>query len=157
MEAETQARNQLIRLIDGKEAYIPFEDAIDRIPHGLRGIIPDKMPYSIWHLVEHIRIAQHDILQYSKKPSYESPPWPEGFWPESKSPHNEKEWENSLKSIKDEREEMCKLIEKAPESIFKPFSNGSGHTLFRQAILIAEHTAYHTGQIVVLRRLLGIW
>lgn len=157
MDSETEARKHLVRLIDGHEAYMPFEHAIDGIPYGLRGIIPEKLPYSIWHLVEHIRLAQHDILAYSKDSSIESPDWPEGYWPENKSPQGEDEWSQSLETIKAEKAEMKTLVENAANGLFEPFANGSGHTLFRQAMLIAEHTAYHTGQIIVVRRLLGIW
>ncbi len=157
MDPESEAREHLVRLIDGHEAYISFEKAIEGIPHGLRGIIPDKLPYSIWQLVEHIRLAQHDILEYSKDSNFSSPPWPEGYWPKGKSPGGEEAWNNSLKAIEDDREEMKSLVKSPLNSLFEPFQNGSGHTLFRQAMLIAEHNAYHTGHIVVVRRLLGIW
>ncbi len=157
MDAENEAREHLVKLIDGHQAYLPFEKAVEGIHYGLRGIIPEKLTYSIWHLVEHIRIAQHDILEYSKDPHFQSPSWPDGYWPESKSPANEEEWQNAIKAFLEDRDEMRSLIKNPLNGLFEPFSNGTGHTLFRQAILVAEHNAYHTGQILVIRRLLGIW
>lgn len=156
MDAEEEARNHLINLMDGTQAHVAFEEVVNNtIPFGLRGIMPEKMPYSIWHLVEHIRLAQHDLLEYSKDSFFQSPPWPEGYWPESKSPIDEEEWNNSLETIKKDFQEMQELIKTQP--LFEPFVNGSGHTLFRQAMLMAEHRTYHTGQLITLRRMLGIW
>jgi len=157
MDPESRACEHLIQLMDGREAYVPFEEAVEGIPYGLRGIIPEKLSYSIWHLVEHIRLAQHNILAYSQDPSIESPAWPEGYWPDKKNPENEEAWQASLNAIMEERNAMKTLIKNPLYGLFEPFSNGSGHTLFRQAMLIAEHNACHTGQIIVVRRLLGIW
>lgn len=153
---EQQARQWLIRLLDGDEAYTPFSDAVKGIPHQYLGIIPENMPYSIWQLVRHMQLAQHDILAYAQDSFVESPSWPSGYWPKNPEP-GEHEWQETLQEIDQDQATLKHLLNTSEESIFKPFENGSGHTLFRQAMLVAEHQAYHTGQIILLRRFLGIW
>ena len=114
------------------------------------------MPYSIWQITEHIRITQKDILDFSFKKNYTELNWPEDYWPKNAAPQNEEAWKNCIKEINDDLDEFIELLKKA-EDIFIPLQHGSGQTLLREAMLIADHTSYHTGEIIVLRRLLGNW
>lgn len=138
-------------------AHVTFEEAVKDIPARLLGVIPEKLPYSIWQLVEHIRITQWDILEFSKGPDHKSPRWPDEYWPKETAPAVAGDWEKALKQIAADRKTFIALLRKAGEEIHTPFSYGDGQTLFREAILIVDHTSYHTGEIVAIRRLLGCW
>ena len=114
------------------------------------------MPYSIWQIAEHIRITQKDILDFSANINYKELNWPDDYWPENAAPENQAAWENTIKAINDDLDEFITLLNNA-ENIYKLFDHGTGQTLLREAMLIADHNSYHTGEIIVLRRLLGNW
>jgi uncharacterized damage-inducible protein DinB len=154
--AEQEARQWLIQLLDGQEAYRPFHQAVAGLPASYRGAQGSGAPYTIWQLVRHMQWAQHDILVYAQDSFTASPPWPSGYWPVNQVP-TEAEWEEALTAIAGDQQTLKQLLEQQEASIFRPFDNGSGHTLFRQALLVAEHQAYHTGQIVLIRKEAGIW
>lgn len=147
----------LISLLEGANAHTTLDAATEDVPLKYQGIVPEGLPYSLWQLVEHIRIAQYDILEFSRNPDYQSPPWPEGYWPSNPKPPDDKAWEESLQKIKADRKEFIELLKKPGVDVFTPFPHGDGQNLAREAMLIADHTAYHTGQIIVIRRLLGIY
>ncbi len=148
---------QLEEALNGGNAHVSFDDAVRNLPHDLLGITPEWLPYSIWQLVEHIRITQSDILGFSRDPKHVSPAWPEGYWPKGKTPAHVTDWEKSLDRIASDRKAFILLLHKAGEGIFDPFPYGDGQSLFREALLIIDHTSYHTGEIIVLRRLLKDW
>lgn len=154
--AEQEARQWLIQLLDGQEAYRPFHQAVAGLPASYRGAQGSGAPYTIWQLVRHMQWPQHDILVYAQDSFTASPPWPSGYWPVNQVP-TEAEWEEALTAIAGDQHTLKQLLEQQEASIFRPFDNGSGHTLFRQALLVAEHQAYHTGQIVLIRKEAGIW
>lgn len=147
----------LKELLYGGHAHATFEEAVKELPARLRGQVPEGMPYSIWQLVEHIRITQLDILEFSRDPDYESPKWPEGYWPKERAPENAAAWEESIAKIARDREAFIELLETPGADLFTPFPHGSGQNLLREAMLIADHTSYHTGEIIVLRRLMNAW
>jgi hypothetical protein len=146
----------LIDLLNGGYAHASFENAVSDIPAKMRGITPEGLPYSLWQLVEHIRIAQWDILEFSRNEKYESPVWPDEYWPEAISP-SEAVWKDSLSRIKKDKKEFIALLQDPARDLYAPFPYGDGQNLIREAMLIADHTSYHTGEIIVLRRVLGIW
>ena len=146
---------ELERLLNSGGAHVGLEDVTKNIPFELLGEKPHGLPYSIWQLVEHIRIAQWDMLEFSRDDQHKSPKWPQEYWPVESAPKNEEEWENSLKHISSDLESFIKLLGTA--ELFEPIPHGSGQNLLREALQIADHTAYHLAEIVVLRRLLGIW
>jgi uncharacterized damage-inducible protein DinB len=157
-DAATQSvRTQLLALLRGGNAHQPLEAVVKDLPASLRGIQPEKLPYSIWQLIEHIRITQRDILEFSRDPSYQSPPWPEGYWPHEVAPANEAAWTQSLQQIRDDREAFITLLTDPTNDLYTPFPHGDGQNLLREALLIADHTSHHLGQLIVLRRLLGAW
>jgi hypothetical protein len=148
--------NELLTLLHGGNAHASFEDAVKDLPPELRGVKPDKLPYTIWQLVEHIRIAQWDMVQFSKEAEHKSPKWPDDYWVKETAPKDEKEWKASLKQIEDDLDEFVKLL-KSDEDIYAPIAHGEGQSILREALQMADHLAYHTAEIIVIRRLLGAW
>jgi uncharacterized damage-inducible protein DinB len=138
-------------------AHMTFAEAVKKLPVALRGEVPEHMPYSIWQLVEHIRITQYDILDFSRNPYYKSIAWPNDYWPKENGPKDDIAWHHSLDRINSEMHEFIALLEAPDADLFTPFSHGDGQHLFREALLLADHTSYHTGEIIVLRRMLGAW
>ncbi len=164
MKSSSGAKNQVSGVIEhleealnGKSAHAPFEEAVENVPERLMGLVPEGLPYSLWQLVEHIRITQLDILEFSRNKDHVSPPWPEGYWPKEKAPGHATDWKHSLDGIVADRKAFIDLLRKAGEKIYEPFPWGDGQSLFREAVLIIDHTGYHTGEIIVLRRLLKDW
>lgn len=147
----------LEQLLAGGQAHATFDDAVKHLPAKLRGVVPEGMPYSIWQLVEHIRITQWDILEFSRDPKHQSPSWPEGYWPKETAPADEAAWKKCLAQIKSDLNEFIELLKDPDVDLYAPFPHGDGQHLLREALLIADHTSYHTGEIIVLRRLLGAW
>jgi uncharacterized damage-inducible protein DinB len=148
---------ELEQLISKGNAHASFEDAVQDIPPELLGQTPYDLPYSIWQLVEHIRITQSDILEFSRDPQYKSPQWPDGYWPREKAPKHAGDFSKSVHQVIADRKDFIQLLHRSGEGIYTPFPYGDGQFLFREALLIADHTSYHTGEIIVLRRLLKDW
>lgn len=148
---------ELSALLEEGNAHVSFEEAVNNLPEPFRGEKPANLPYSIWQLVEHLRIAQWDILEFSRNPNYQSPKWPEGYWVKETAPADDEAWKNSLKQIKKDRKDFIALLESPGSDLYEPFPHGSGQNLLREALLIADHNSYHTGEIVIVRRLLGDW
>ena len=146
---------ELIKLLNGGSAHASLDHALDGLPSKLRGITPDNLPYSIWQLVEHIRITQWDMLKFSQDEKHESPKWPEEYWVKDAAPKDYAEWEHALKKIKDDRNEFIDLLKSG--DIYKAIPHGDGQTILLEALQIADHNAYHTAEIIVIRRLLGDW
>jgi hypothetical protein len=156
-KSEDRVRTQLKALLDGGQAHATFEDAVKDFPVKLRGVLVDKLPYSAWQIVEHMRIAQSDIVEFSDNAdgSYKEKKWPEDYWPKSPEPPSEDAWEKSIATIEKDRKAFEALLKKG--DLVEPFAWGDGQTLLREALLIADHVAYHTGELIVIRRLLGAW
>jgi hypothetical protein len=150
---------QLTALLDGGQAHVSFADAVKGFPAKLRGTVPDKLPYSAWQLLEHLRIAQRDILDFSTntKGTYQHKKWPEAYWPKEKAPPTAKAWDTSIETIDRDLKDFEKLLTARNADLYTPFPWGTGQNLLRQALLIADHNAYHIGELLVLRRLLGCW
>ena len=143
--------------MDGGHAHASFDAAVKGIPAEKRGERPRGCPHSPWELLEHMRIAQNDILRFSRDPDYVSPAWPEGYWPAAPAPANEAQWRKSVKSFRDDLAALKELLGERREKLDEPFPWGQGQTLLREALLVADHNAYHLGQLVLVRRLLGNW
>lgn len=153
-------REQLQTLLDGGQAHATFEDAVTDFPVHLRGAVPENLPYSAWQILEHIRIAQRDILDFSNNSdgSYTPRSWPEAYWPKNPQPSSADAWDQSIHHIREDRIAFEKLLNAAGDAaLIAPFAWGDGQSLLREALLIADHAAYHTGELIVLRRLLGAW
>jgi hypothetical protein len=155
-----ELRQQLKALLDGGQAHASFEQAVKDMPAKLQGVVPESLPYSAWQLLEHIRLAQRDILDFSRNDdgSYRELDWPDGYWPKDPEPPNAHAWQKSVEQIREDRKAFEKLIDSVDDpNLIKPFAWGKGQNLLREALLIADHEAYHVGELVLLRRLLGAW
>jgi hypothetical protein len=150
-------RKHLIELLKGGRAHADFDSAVAEFPVARAGDKPSGAPHSAWQLLEHLRIAQWDILEFSRNPKHVSPKWPDGYWPESGSPPTKAAWNTSVRSFGSDLKAMMDLIADSASDLTAPFPHGEGQTLLREALLVADHNAYHIGQLVLLRQLLGVW
>ena len=151
---EAQLRTHVRRLLDWHDAHATFDDAVAGIPDELRGRQPPGLPYSPWQLVEHLRLAQQDILDFCVNPDYEEGRFPDDYWPRSVAPEGDA-WEKSLAAFRADREALKELASRA--ELLAPVPAGSGQTYLRELLLLADHNAYHVGELIVVRRLLGNW
>lgn len=157
MGKSQRIRKLLLEQLEGKNAHADFDQATQGITYKQAGINVERVPHTIWDLIEHIRIGQEDILEFCKNPDYEAIEWPDDYWPVSSSPDSKDEFEESIQQVREGIEEMKALIRDPKNDLQTEFDHGEGQTLFREAMLIVDHNAYHIGQIVLIRRLLGIW
>jgi hypothetical protein len=159
MPAAEALEARLLTLLDGKGAHMPFAAATEGVPPDVQGRRPEAIPYSPWELVEHVRLAQRDILDYCRPgEGYEQPDWPDDYWPPTPAPPSANAWGESRAQFADDRRALKTLIEEA-DDLHAPVPHAAeeAHTYLRQALLVADHTSYHTGQIVTVRRLLDCW
>ncbi len=147
----------MLEQLDGKNAHVDFKQAVQGLTFKQSGIRVEGIPHTIWELIEHIRIGQEDILEFCKNPDYDALDWPDDYWPERSKPESQEELEESVQAVQDGIVEMRELIRDPQNNLQHPFPHGDGQTLFREAMLIVDHNAYHIGQIVLIRRLLGSW
>jgi DinB superfamily len=154
---ETSLRRHLIDLLEGGNAHATFDQVIADFPEAARGRKPANLPHSAWMLVEHLRIAQWDILEFSRTPKHKSPAWPEGYWPRTDGPPSPAQWNRSVQQWHADLEAMVDLVEDPKTDLFRKIPWGDGQTILRQALLVADHNAYHLAQIVDVRRLVGAW
>jgi hypothetical protein len=158
-DPQAPLRKQLIDLLHGGQAHTTFDAAVKDLPADLRSTVPPNLPYSAWQLLEHLRISQRDILNFSAPPTggYHPIQWPEDYWPKSPEPPTPHAWDQSIATIHSDLKHFIALIEDPKADLYKPFRWGDGQNLLREALLVADHTAYHLGELIVLRRLLGAW
>ena len=154
---EQSLREHLKELLSGGGAHAKFDDVIKDLPAKLRGTKPENFPHSPWMLLEHMRIAQWDILEFSRNAKHVSPKWPEGYWPKSEAPASAEAWNQSLKEFHRDLEAMQELVANPKTDLFAKIPWGEGQTVLREALLVADHNAYHLAQILDVRRLLGAW
>jgi hypothetical protein len=150
-------REHVLSLLGGGNAHLDWKAAFKGIPPKLRGVRPAGLPYSIWEQLEHMRIAQSDIYEFSWNSKHASPEWPAGYWPKTPAPPSAKAWDKSLKSFSQDLAAMKKLVENPKTDLFARIPHGTGQTILREALLVADHNAYHLGQVLTVRRLLGNW
>ena len=155
MEHFQELKKHLLNLLEAEGAHINFDDAVKGFPAKLRGKKIDGAPHTAWQLLEHMRIAQSDILEFSRDAKHVSPKWPEGYWPQSEVPPSDKAWQTSIQQFRDNLEEMKKLLKKsAEEDLYKRIPHGDGQTLLREFLILADHNSYHLGQLMYLRKAL---
>jgi uncharacterized damage-inducible protein DinB len=157
MPNDTALREHVMKLLEGGQAHATFENAVRGFPLDRVGVRPKGLPYSGWELLEHMRIAQEDILRFSISADYESPKWPEAYWPAGPAPEKQSHWARSVKAVREDLAEFQALVRDPKQDLYRKFPWGDGQTLLREALLIADHNAYHIGQLVLVRRLLGVW
>jgi hypothetical protein len=150
-------RKHLSDLLKGGSAHVQFMDALEEFPPNKRGTFAPGLPHTGWQLLEHSRIAQWDILEFSRNAKHVSPGFPEGYWPKTPGPPADAEWEKSVQSFQHDLDEMVALVKNPRTDLFAKIPHGDGQTILRQTLVLADHNAYHLGQLVDLRRALGTW
>jgi uncharacterized damage-inducible protein DinB len=155
--SDTALRAQLAAMLSWKDAHVDLQTAIDGIPPELRGRRPAGAPHSAWELLEHLRIAQHDILDFCINADYEEMKWPGDYWPSTAEPANDQAWQESVRRYREDLQALERLAMDTSVDLYARIPHGSGQTYLRELLLVADHAAYHVGQLVLVRRLLGNW
>jgi hypothetical protein len=145
-------REQLRSALKGDQSHLDFASALKDFPAGMRGHKLAGAPHSAWQLLEHLRIAQHDILEFSRNSKYKSPKWPEGYWPAEEMPPDAQAWDASVEAFQKDARAFAKLIQSEDQDLFKPFAHGDGQNLLREALVLTAHNSYHLGQLVFLKK-----
>jgi|SRR5580704_17979581 hypothetical protein len=157
MANDKALRQHVINLLKGADAHVAFDAAVNSVPVNLRGRRPEGAEHSLWELLEHLRIAQWDILEFSRNAKHKSPEFPSGYWPRAETPPDEKAWDQSVQAFRKDLASLCELVAEGSTDLFAKIPHGDGQTVLREALVAADHNAYHVGQLVLLRRLLGAW
>jgi len=157
MNTDQSLRKHLLELLDGAQAHATFDNVIDNFPAESRGEIPKGLPHSAWMVLEHIRISQWDILDFSRNSKYKPMKWPDNYWPKSSTPPDPKAWDKSVKLFHDDLDAMKNLVLDPKTYLFAQIPWGEGQTILREAMLVADHNSHHLAQLIDIRRLLGIW
>ena len=157
MKSDQSLRKHLLELLDGGHAHAAFDQVIADFPAKLRGEIPPGLRHSAWMLLEHMRVAQWDILDFSRNSKYKALNWPGDYWPKNPVPTDAVEWENSVQAFHDDLDAMKSLVSDPKTDLFAKIKWGEGQTILREAMLVADHNSHHLGQLIDLRRLLEIW
>jgi hypothetical protein len=150
-------REHLLFLLKGGGAHAGFDAAVEGLPVAMRGKRPAGAEHSPWEILEHMRLAQWDILEFCRDAQHVSPDWPAGYWPKTQSPPNKTAWSKSVKAFRADLEAVCQLVGRESTDLYRKIPHGDGQTMLREALLIADHNAYHLGELVLVRRLLGAW
>lgn len=155
MYEDKALREHLLYLLGGGGAHVDFESVVKDFPMEIINSKAEHVPYTPWHVLEHMRIAQWDILEFSRDASHVSPPWPEGYWPAKDAEADEAAWSRSVEDFRKDLEAMKRLVEDPQTELFARIEHGTGQTILREALLVADHNAYHLGVLVTLKRLLA--
>jgi DinB superfamily len=155
--SDQSLRDHLLELLRGGSAHLTFDKAIEGLPANLRGARAQDLPHTPWQLLEHLRLAQWDILDFSRNPDYEELKWPDDYWPETAAPPDDGAWDRSVEQFRSDLKAMADLVADPKTDLFAKIPWGKGQTILREALLIADHNAYHVGQMVTLRQSLGAW
>jgi hypothetical protein len=157
MATSNVVREHVARLLEWEDAHAGFDSAVAGLPEKLRGQRPQGLPYSPWQLLEHLRITQHDILDFCTNPGYREISWPDDYWPRSPAPESSQAWDQSVGQVGRDRAALQKLARDSRVDLEAEIPHGQGQTYLRELLLAADHTAYHVGELIVVRRLLGAW
>lgn len=150
-------RQQILQLLHGRNAHYTFEDAVANFPVAAINQHPPNVPYSPWHLVEHLRIAQWDILEFMREPGHVSPEWPKGYWPDPQATTNAAGWQQSLDRFRADLAAVEAMVQDDSLDITAELPHAPGYTYLREFLLVADHNAYHVGEFAVLRQVMGTW
>jgi hypothetical protein len=149
-------RDQLLQLLDSENAHLKFDDAVKDFPPALRGKRPEKGPHSAWELLEHLRLAQWDILEFTRNAGHVSPEFPAGYWASTEAPPDDAAWDASVDAFRRDLRALADLVRDESLDLHAPIAHGSGQTILREVLVAADHNAYHLGQFVMVRKLLGV-
>lgn len=157
MDSDALLREQLRELLEGGNAHMTFDEAVANFPRGHMNTKPPNVPYTPWHLLEHIRLAQWDILEFIRNPHYVSPPWPEGFWPAEDAQADDVTWEKTIASCRADLQSLLEMVADSTVNLYTPIPHGDGQSILREILVVADHNAYHTGEFAMLRQVMGTW
>lgn len=150
-------RKQLADVLDWQAAHATYDQAVENVPPEMRGRVPDGLPYSLWQLVEHLRITQWDILDFCRNPDYREMRWPDDYWPSTAEPPDPDAWDESVRAYRADRDALKALATDTSIDLFAKIPHGTGQTYLRELLLVADHAAYHVGEVIAVRRMLGVW
>ena len=157
MDTDRALREHLLYVLRGGGAHVDFESVVKDFPVESINQRVANLPYTSWQVLEHMRIAQSDILEFSRRADHVSPPWPKGYWPTDDVVPDAQDWNKSVEAFRADLEAMENLVEDPSTDLFVAIAHGEGQTILREALLVADHNAYHLGELVITRRLLGVW
>jgi hypothetical protein len=157
MHSDPVVRQQLRFLLDGGGAHMHFDDAVADFPLAHINTQPTNVPYTFWHLLEHLRITQWDILEFVRNPAHISPPWPEGYWPAPTAQANPTQWQQTLDAFRADLQALRQLVEDASTDLYSDLPHAAGYNILREILLVADHNAYHIGELGILRQVMGLW
>jgi len=157
MKKQKSLSEHLVELLNGGHAHVDFDGAVKNWPANLQGMRPEGAAHSPWEVLEHMRLAQWDILEFTRNPRHVSPEFPAGYWPKTQAPPDGKAWSKSADAFRADLKAMIKIVQDKSTDFFAPLPHGDGQTVLREALLVADHNAYHLGELLLLRRLLGAW
>jgi uncharacterized damage-inducible protein DinB len=157
MPAADAVRTHVVRLLSWHDAHADFDSAVADVPQAPRGIVPAGLPYSLWQLLEHMRLTQRDILEFCEGPDYREKAWPDDYWPHDPAPPSPDAWDHSITTFRADREALQRMAADPSRDLTARVPAGSGQTYLREFLLVADHNAYHLGQFVAVRRLVGAW
>jgi hypothetical protein len=150
-------REHLVKLLEWEDAHVNFDTAVDGIPPPLQRVRPEGLPYSPWELLEHMRLTQNDILNFCRNRDYKAPKWPDEYWPKTTSPPTPNDWQESINAFRADRHSLQSLVADPALDLYAKIPHGDGQTYLREVLLVADHSAYHVGELVAVRRLLDVW
>ena len=154
-DCDRSLREHLLKLLTAEQAHMSFDSAVKDVPAELRGRRPGGADHSPWELLEHLRIAQWDILDFSRNPKYKHLDWPKEYWPATAAPPDDKAWDKSVRAFRKDLKTFCGLISDPATDLYAKIPHGGGQTILREALLIADHNAYHVGQLVLVKKMLA--
>jgi hypothetical protein len=157
MATDKSLREHVVNLLKGGGAHVSFDDAVKDLPADLRGKRPKGADHSPWEILEHLRIALWDILEFSRDPKHASPEFPSGYWPKTQAPPDAKAWDKSVHAFRADAKALADLVADESTDLLARLPHGDGQTVLREALVAADHNAYHLGELVLVRRLLGAW
>jgi hypothetical protein len=157
MSMDQVVREQLLALLRGGQAYMPFEQAVANFPTTHMNAFPPHVPYTPWHLLEHLRIAQWDILEFIRNPAHVSPPWPEGYWPPREASADIHMWTDTLTAFQADLQTLQTIVADPATDLYAPLPHAPGYTILREILVVADHNAYHTGEFAILRQVMETW
>ena len=157
MNAESVVREQILHLLRGGDAHMSFQEAVEDFPMESINIVFPNGTYTAWHLLEHLRITQWDILDFIRNPSYQEMEWPKDYWPPQDQKATEENWKQTIRSFQADMKALQALVTDPQTDLYAAIPHGTGQTIFREMLVVADHNAYHIGEFAIMRQVMGTW
>ncbi|HZD57438.1 MAG TPA: DinB family protein [Anaerolineales bacterium] len=157
MNSDKVARDQLLALLRGGNAHMPYDQAVADFPINKINTRPPNVPYTPWHLLEHMRLTQWDILEFIKNPRHVSPPWPDGYWPDRDAQADQAAWQKTIQSFRADLKALQDIVQDPDTDLYAPIAHARNYTIFREILVVSDHSSYHIGEFAILRQVMGTW